>query len=339
MICRGDLLGLSATLSCINSLDGEVEVVGMTIHTTDIERGSEKDCSSKELAIFELLEGGTSSDLLMKSNGTGQVSLKKGEIIVGNTDIQCNELKDQSDDARDYSADNSASSTVTTSIGAIFVDWRLKDYTLLKAYNPATSNLTRDFFASYPYAGSSSSDWLLVVDTSIRVEPASEHPSQAASRIASIGGLDLDVVASRVCGMVFGVPAVQVVSPPFNVLVDAPAVASIGTPFSVVIDIISKLSSLEQVKISTDLNRCKESNSNPKDNGGLVIDETAFIVTGFAESTVFLMPFESVKIEFCVTPLHRGRLLLPRIRATWAKNEACIVAFGGADSSYSVFVQ
>ena len=321
----------------------------MTIHTSDSERGSEKE-STKDEAIFEVIGGRKTSDLLNKNGSSSSLTMKKGEIVVGYIKIQCNELRKRSEEARDYSADNA--SAVTASIGAIFVDWRLKDNKLFKTFdvsNSPSKSLSKDdmasIFSAYKFFDSSD-EWLPPVDTSIHIEPALNAEQLPQRRTASgAGGLDKDAIASRVCGMVFGVPAVQVESPPFDVSVTTSSVASIGTPFSVLIDITSKLASLEKLQLFIDFsaNRAKglEMNamlSSINDSPAPIFDE-AFIVSGFSDNSLHIMPYEKVQIAYCVTPLQRGLLSLPRISAKWAKNDANIIALGTPEGSFNVFVQ
>ena len=204
--------------------------------------------------IFKSITGDSVCDLLKDLNinddNNDMIRLKKGEVFVGSTDIYCSEASSEINGGGiDLSlVAPQENEHVNVSMGNLYVDWRIADNTLLLPYNKkndSNHNNDNDDIPNF--------DWLYKLG-SIGTRTGSESTSDfEVVRTGPDCALDLEVVSTRVCGMVFVVSQVQVVDPPFRVHYNIPNVCTVGETITVDIEIKSKLWSFERLNMTIEL--------------------------------------------------------------------------------------
>jgi len=245
IVTRGDIINMAASLTCINSLNGHIELIGMALHTKPDDEDQINTNTNSD--IFKSITGDSVCDLLkdlsVNDDNNDMIRLKKGEVFVGSTDIYCSEA---SNEMKGGGVDLSLAPPienehVNVSMGNLYVDWRIADNTLLLPYNNNSNdnnnnnNNDDDNNDTIPKF-----DWLYNLGSS-------------GTRTGTESALDLEVVSTRVCGMVFVVSQVQVVDPPFKVNYNIPNVCTIGDTVNVDIEIKSKLWSYERLNMIIEL--------------------------------------------------------------------------------------
>ena len=132
--------------------------------------------------------------------------------------------------------------------------------------------------------------------------------------------LDMDVVSTRVCGMVFGVPPVQVVSAPFDVSINFPPSCKHGDIIEVQICLQNKQPSLERVSLSLEMS-------------------DSFLVTGSSTCSIDILPFATTNISFSLVPLKTGHVSMPHILLMWERSNVTILEVGTKAFSRTIFVK
>jgi hypothetical protein len=309
LVMRGDIINMAASLTCINALNGNIELLGMSLHTKpdedeQINHPSEQS-ESTITETFKSVNGESICDLLGGSNVSDNIEvvrLQKGEVFVGSTCIYCSECGSAKDAVDlNLALPLDMSETVTSSMGNLYVDWRIADDTLFLPYkSPSSSSST--FIVSKDF------DWL----------------HKLGSRNQNESALDLEVVSTRVCGMVFVVPQVQIVNPPFNVRFNIPSVCKIGETISVEIEIRNKLWSYERLNM-------------------IIEQSDDFIMTGTLSGSFDLLPQAIETCRFSLTPIKCGQILVPHFNILWTnkiKNkETNVLDIGSKTTPLFIFVK
>lgn len=308
LVMRGDIINMAASLTCINGLNGNIELLGMSLHTKpeddeQINNSSEQSASTV-IEIFKSVNGDSICDLLgglSDSDNAEVVRLQKGEVFVGSTCIYCSECGSTKDGVDlNLVPSMDISETVNASMGNLYVDWRIADDTLFLPYKSASS--------SSSIIGSKDFDWL----------------HKLGSRNLTESALDLEVVSTRVCGMVFVVPQVQVVNPPFNVKFNIPTLCKLGETISIDIEIKNKMWSYERLNM-------------------IIEQSDDFIMTGALSGCIDLLPQAVETFRFSITPIKCGQILVPHFNITWTNKvnnkEANVIDVGSKTTPLFIFVK
>lgn len=162
-----------------------------------------------------------------------EVLLKKGEVYVCSTDIQCVE-----------------SSTVPSlpftvqiaSMGDLYVDWRLHNDRILSPPDLSRWVRSKDTRTSQ---ASASFNWLLQWGP---LNPPKEDPSES-----SVSAIDRRTSTTRVCGMVFSVPRVKISPAPFTVMINLATTCRRNEVLPLEIVINNKLWTPEHLSLAIDI--------------------------------------------------------------------------------------
>jgi hypothetical protein len=318
LVMRGDIINLAASLTCINGLNGHIELLGMALHTKpddDDQLNISSDIttvptavtspppSSTEIfkststngeSVCDLLKGLSDND---QGDSTEVVRLQKGEVFVGSTSIYCSECA-SSKDTIDMNLIPSQDTTesISASMGNLYVDWRISDDTIFLPYKSSSFAVPENF------------NWL----------------HKLGSRNMNESSLDVEVVSTRVCGMVFVVPHVQVVNPPFNVKFNAPSLCKVGETISIDIEVKNKLWSYERLTMSIELS-----------------DD--FIMTGALSGSIDMLPQAIETYHYSITPIKCGQILIPHFNILWTNKiinkESSILDIGSKSTPLFIFVK
>jgi hypothetical protein len=105
---------MTATITCINALGSEIELIGMNLRLDE-----------NNLSLFKLCDGKNSINML----NTAEIKLKKGEVYSRSTNVTC-----QSTPKIEFFGDDNIHTNndcpIIASFGSLFLDWRLVDSNL-----------------------------------------------------------------------------------------------------------------------------------------------------------------------------------------------------------------
>ena len=322
LVMRGDIINMAASLTCINGLNGHIELLGMSLHTkpddddqlnnslevtaaTAATTAAATATATPSIEIFKSTStnGESVCDLLkgLSDNDQGDsidvVRLQKGEVFVGSTSIYCSECvstKETIDMNLIPSQDTTES--ISASMGNLYVDWRISDDTIFLPYKSSSFAVPENF------------NWL----------------HKLGCRNMNESALDVEVVSTRVCGMVFVVPHVQVVNPPFNVKFNAPSLCKVGETVSIDIEVKNKLWSYERLTMSIELS-----------------DD--FIMTGALSGSIDMLPQAIETYRYSITPIKCGQILIPHFNILWTNKiinkESSILDIGSKSTPLFIFVK
>jgi hypothetical protein len=224
---RGEMINVSASLDCVNSLGKDLEITTMTLSPGS----SRHDPNTLPPNGFEIINSSSSSNGNLLACGiahlptlspvspsqkifhayvnetmTGKVvALHKGEAYVGSCDMKCleivsnktNPLSSLTSFKHLRTGSNYLLTPTKASVGEITVNWRIKDATLLSPFDLAP--FLKESSESFDQ-GEFVSSWLL---------PLYEATDNQTSSVVKA------VTRTRTCSMVFSIQEVQVVlSPP-----------------------------------------------------------------------------------------------------------------------------
>lgn len=309
LVMRGDIINMAASLTCINGLNGHIELIGMSLHTKpedDDQVNSSTEVTTTTTTtttvIFKSTNGESICDLLKVINNDDDaevIRLQKGEVFVGSTSIYCLECGSTKDIIDvNLIPPQDTSECINASMGNLYVDWRISDDTIFLPYKTSSSSSSKS---------SENFDWL---------HKLGSRPNESA--------LDLEVVSTRVCGMVFVVPQVQVVNPPFNVNCNIPSLCKVGETVRLDIEIKNKLWSYERLNMKIELS-----------------DD--FIITGALSGSIDMPPQATETYRYSITPIKCGQILIPHFSIIWTdkmKNkEATILDIGSKNTPLFIFVK
>lgn len=246
-VLRGDVITVSASLSCLDSLTSSINILALELRQNSINNASDTqtttELSSPPIFVIKGSETTDSSCNFLRSTQVNEasvlsttVALKKGETYANSVDILCLETPSPLSTAGASAWLMSSTSSppagvsqviperIKISMGNIYVNWCLDDDELLS-----------------PWAGDD--HWL---------------PSLERKNSESEGVSDSPVIressVTRLCTMVFSIPAVQVIGAPFDVAVYSPSVGCVGEIFEVLFEIKNKLWTVEKIILRADLN-------------------------------------------------------------------------------------
>ena len=306
LVMRGDIINMAASLTCINGLNGHIELLGMSLHTKpdeDDQLNNSSEVTSTATEIFKSTNGESICDLLkgLSDNEQGDsaevVRLQKGEIFVGSTSIYCSECVSTKDSIDlNLIPPQDTTESINASMGNLYVDWRISDDTIFLPYKSLSFTVPENF------------NWL----------------HKLGSRNLNESALDLEVVSTRVCGMVFVVPQVQVVNPPFNVKFNAPSLCKVGETVTIDIEVKNKLWSYERLTMAIELS-----------------DD--FIMTGALSGSIDMLPQATETYRYSITPIKCGQILIPHFNILWTNKiinkESSILDIGTKNTPLFIFVK
>jgi hypothetical protein len=237
---RGEMINVSASLDCVNSLGNDLEITTMSLTTKSFRHEATSPPTAPDTVTagvapnaFEIINSPSNGNLLacgithlptlnfphssnlqayVNNTSTGKViALHKGEAYVGSCDMRCLEIP-QAKMTSSLSLKNmrtgssySLSSTKAT-VGEITVNWRIKDRTLLSPFD-----LSPFLKAIHPDSdcdqGQFVSSWLLPLH-----DPSSPSSSSSLSsdQFQKVQSVNKNVTRTRTCSMVFTIQEVQV---------------------------------------------------------------------------------------------------------------------------------
>lgn len=239
---RGEMINVSASLDCVNSLGNDLEITTMLLttrsHRHEISSPNEAPGADPHVGIapnaFEIINSPSNGNLLacgithlptldlphannlysyVNNTSTGKViALHKGEAYVGSCDMKCLDVPQTKMTSNPFlslknmrtGSTYSLSSTKAT-VGEITVNWRIKDRTLLSPFD-----LSPFMKAILPNSdcdqGQFVSSWLLPLH-----DPSSASSlSNQADELQKVHSVNKHLTRTRTCSMVFTIQEVQV---------------------------------------------------------------------------------------------------------------------------------
>jgi hypothetical protein len=231
-IMRGDIITVSSSLSCLDSLDASIDVLSLELRpytdsSAEALNGNEEAARPSDASGFSKLPqfqvisrqsaesslsssynlllsrelSSTRSANIATASGSIGVTLSTGESYVNSIDVKCIEqdlypLPSLSSFPASSSG-NILSDRIKTSIGNVYISWRTNDPNLLRPFDLSSwLRKTKIATRSVPSANSSSSSWLPDID---RTGSQDDSP------------VNRSVVVTRLCSMIFSIPALQVI--------------------------------------------------------------------------------------------------------------------------------
>lgn len=229
---RGEMINVSASLDCVNSLGNDLEISMMSLSA----KSNRHDPNQSAPNAFEIVNSPANGNLLacgtthlptvqtkkyahayVNNTSTGKViALHKGEAYVGSCDMRCLEVPSVKSTAPSTVKNIRTGSTyslspVKASVGEITVNWRIKDRSLLSPFD-LTPFLQSDQSTDYDQ-GQFVSSWLLPLHDYLN-DPAPD----VVEKLPKVPSVNTNVTRTRTCSMVFSIQEVQVILPYFSLL-------------------------------------------------------------------------------------------------------------------------
>lgn len=230
MVLRGELVNVSASLDCVNSLGSELEISKM-----HLSHKGHRVTDEQAKSIYEFAEAMDTGDLLrtgvsklpaatrdqsevrayvVAANSSCGVILRRGEAYVGSVDLRCKEEEESRPQGIVLPLSEVLQTgaiykpvTLSASMGDVLVNWHIRDNTLLSPIKMREFVTDSNLLASVVEDDNSArvESWLLPF-----CDGGDGSGSGVLEDIKATRPVNKSITRTRVCSMVFSIPEVQV---------------------------------------------------------------------------------------------------------------------------------